>query len=96
VIPDHLGIPEKGVYVAETLMFLAFLILNRVTLLRHAPVILAAALAGFGASVGADVLDKIWALPIVVEDGAKLIGICCWAGVAATLLAAGVRPAERP
>jgi hypothetical protein len=93
VIPDHLGIPEKGVYVAEALMFLAFLVLNRATLLRHAPVILAAALAGFGVSVGADVMDKIWSLPVVIEDGAKLVGICCWVAVAATLLAAGIRPA---
>jgi hypothetical protein len=94
VIPDHLGIPEKGVYVAEALMFLAFLVLNRATLLRHAPVILAAALAGFGLSVGADVMDKIWSLPVVIEDGAKLVGICCWVAVAATLLAAGLRPAD--
>jgi hypothetical protein len=94
VIPDHLGIPEKGVYVAEAFMFLAFLILNRATLLRHAPVILAAALGGFGASVGADVLDKVLPLPVVIEDGAKLIGICCWAATGATLLAAGLGPAE--
>jgi len=94
VIPWHLGISEKYVYVAEALMFLAFLVLNRAVLLRHAPVILVVALAGFGASVGADLVDNIWDLPIVLEDGAKLIGICNWVAVGATLLAAGVRPRD--
>jgi hypothetical protein len=68
--------------------------LNRGVLLRHAPVILVMALAGFGASVAADILDRILILPIVVEDGAKLIGICNWVAVGATLLAAGVRPSD--
>ncbi len=35
VIPWHLGISEKYVYVAEALMFLAFLLLNRRVLLRR-------------------------------------------------------------
>ncbi len=90
VIPGHLGISEKYVYAAEALMFLAFMVLNRRVLLCHAPVILVAALAGFGASVGADIMDNIWSLPIVIEDGAKLIGICNWVGMGAVLLAAGV------
>jgi hypothetical protein len=90
VIPGHLGISEKYVYVAEALMFLAFMVLNRRVLLRHAPVILVAALAGFGASVLADLVDNIWSLPIVIEDGAKLMGICNWVGMGAVLLAAGV------
>ena len=90
VIPGHLGIPERYVYVAEAIMFLAFMALNRRVLLRHAPVILVAALAGFGASVGADLMDNIWSLPIVIEDGAKLIGICNWVAMGAVLLAAGV------
>ena len=94
VIPGHLGLPEGCVYVAEALMFLAFLVLNRAVLLRHAPVILVMALAGFGASVAADILDRILILPIVVEDGAKLIGICNWVAVGATLLSAGVRPSD--
>jgi hypothetical protein len=94
VIPGHLGISEKYVYVAEALMFLAWLLLNRRVLLRHAPVIVVVALAGFGASVGADLVDNIWELPIVFEDGAKLIGICNWAAVGATLLAAGVQPSD--
>ena len=34
---------------------------------------------------------KLLDLPIVMEDGAKLIGIRNWAAVGATLLAAGVR-----
>lgn len=75
-------------------MFLAWLLLNRRVLLRHAPVILAVALAGFGASVGADLMDRLWELPIVFEDGAKVIGICNWVAVGATLLAAGVRPRD--
>ena len=94
IVPWHLGLSEKYVYVAEALMFLAWLVLNRRVLLRHAPVVLALALAGFGASVGADLIDKIWELPIVFEDGAKLIGICNWVAVGATLLAAGVRPSD--
>ena len=93
VIPGHLGLPEKYVYVAEALMFLAWMVLNRGVLLRHAPVILAAALAGFAVSLGADLTDRIWDLPIVIEDGAKLIGICNWVAVGAVLLAASFRPA---
>jgi hypothetical protein len=94
IVPWHLGLSEKYVYFAEALMFLAWLVLNRGILLRHAPVILAMALAGFGLSVGADLMDKIWELPIVLEDGAKLIGICNWVAVGATLLAAGIRPRD--
>ena len=94
VAPWYLGLPEKYVYVAEALMLLAWLVLNRRVLLRHAPAILLAALAGFGASVGADITDRILELPVVLEDGAKLIGICNWVAVGATLLAAGVRPGD--
>jgi hypothetical protein len=93
VIPGHLGLSERYVFFAEALMFLAFLVLNRSLLVRLVPVILVAALAGFGISLGADLLDRVWELPIVIEDGAKLIGICCWVATGATLLAAGFRPA---
>jgi hypothetical protein len=93
VIPGHLGLSERYVFFAEALMFLAFLVLNRSLLVRLVPVILAAALAGFGISLGADLLDRVWELPIVIEDGAKLIGICCWVATGAALLAAGFQPA---
>jgi hypothetical protein len=96
VVPGHLGLSERYVFAAEALMFLAFLVLNRRQLLRHMPVVLPAALAGFGLSLGVDLVDQVWLAPAIVEDGSKLVAICLWAAAGATLLAAGLRPSADP
>jgi hypothetical protein len=96
VVPGHLGLSERYVFAAEALMFLAFLVLNRRQLLRHVPVVLPAALAGFGLSLGVDLVDQVWLAPAIVEDGSKLVAICLWAAAGATLLAAGLRPSADP
>jgi hypothetical protein len=96
VVPAHLGLSEHYVFAAETLMFLAFLFLNRRQLLDRVPVILVAALAGFGTSLGADLLDSAWTVPAILEDGSKLVAVCLWTATGALLLASGVRPSVDP
>jgi hypothetical protein len=90
IVPDHLGLSERWVFAAEACLLGAWLLTSRTNLLRHAPAVLAASLAGFGVSLAADLVEKTWPMPFL-EEGAKLIGILNWVAVGALLLTAGVR-----
>jgi hypothetical protein len=92
IVPDHLGLSERWVFAAEACALGAWLLTSRTNLLRHAPVVLATSLAGFGVSLAADLVEKTWPMP-ALEEGAKLIGILSWVAVGALLLTAGVRKA---
>ena len=60
-------------------MALAYLVLNARRLIRHEPWLLILSLSAFAFSVGIDqVFASIEPIYVVVEDGAKLIGIVAW------------------
>lgn len=78
--PRLLGVSELVVYSAYAALGAAWVVWYRRVLLERAPLPLLIALAGFAVSILADEFGNRWfELPLVLEDGAKLVGIANWA-----------------
>lgn len=80
VIPRHLGVPKRGVELAEVAIVAVWLAANRVELTRTRYQLLVAAGVAFAASLLIDAMaDGRSVRALVAEDGAKLLGIQAWA-----------------
>ncbi|MDA0990533.1 MAG: hypothetical protein O3A51_07260 [Verrucomicrobia bacterium] len=93
VLPG-MGVPQKLVLATYALGGCGYLVLFRQHIMRHGPLLLMA-MAGFGASVGVDVVIPPGEYAHFIEDGAKLIGISCWCGyfwIAARTIISDVSP----
>lgn len=76
----YLGISEFAVFAAEAIGVAAFLIVFRRRIIkRHLP-LLAASIACFAVSLGADPFTQFSGWRWIAEDGSKLLGIAFWAG----------------
>lgn len=93
--PKVLGLRERPVFLLYGLGTAALLWRHRILIQRELPWPLGAACLGFAASI---VFDQFPAFGgtfhHLLEDGAKVLGIACWALSTATLLSRGLRPAE--
>jgi hypothetical protein len=78
VFPGHLGIPQRAVYAAYLLVVGGYLVLARGVILRTEWWLLALALLAFAISIAFDLATDANGLPILGEDGAKLLGIMTW------------------
>ena len=82
VFPVHLGLPAEACLLIGLLGICAFVAAFRREILAGDWPMLAAALGCFGLSVGLDLLDDLAGLSlpgaIILEDGAKLLGIALW------------------
>jgi hypothetical protein len=75
-----LGVSELVVYFAYAALAAAWVVWYRRVLLEHAPLPLLIAFAGFGVSILTDEFGNLWfELPLVLEDGSKLVAIANWA-----------------
>lgn len=81
VFPEHAGIPQNVAYGTYAAVLVGFLVWYRGTILGTDFLLLALAFAGFGVSIGVDVIAAMVSVPgiYVFEDGAKLFGIVSWA-----------------
>lgn len=91
-----LGIPQKLVYVIYALITMAYLAFARRLILGGRLVMFACAIGLLTLSVGVDVVATSEGfMHVLIEDGAKLIGIAAWAAfhieVAASVLSARLR-----
>ncbi len=85
--PRLLGVSEAVVYLAYAALAIAWVLWYRRVLLECAPLPLLIALAGLGVSVLADEFGNLWfELPLVLEDGSKLLGIANWAAWAGVVV----------
>lgn len=85
--PLYLGVSEVVVYLAYAVLAAAWALRYRRVLLDHAPLPLGIAIGGFAVSIFADALGNVWhELPLVVEDGSKLVGIANWAAWAGVVV----------
>jgi hypothetical protein len=75
--------PEHVVLGLEMLLLGAFVARFRARIASTAWLPLAAALGLLGLSAGVDLLESVLAAPLLLEDGAKLVGIAAWAYYAA-------------
>ena len=79
VVFPKVGVPQKLVLVAIASLALAYLVSNVRRLMRHEAWLLFVSLSAFAFSVGIDqVYESIEPIYVVVEDGAKLLGIVAW------------------
>lgn len=79
IVFPKLGVPQIVIIATYTAIMAAYLVRN-IRLFRTRSIwILGVSLAAFAASVGIDQIahsiEPVW---VVLEDGAKLIGIICW------------------
>ena len=85
--PRLLGVSEAVVYLAYAALAVAWVLWYRRVLLEGAPLPLLIAIAGLGGSVLADEFGNLWfELPLVLEDGFKLVGIANWAAWAGVVV----------
>lgn len=95
VAPRLLGIDEQLVYLAYALLVTAWIVRHRRVIVERAPLPLLVAFIGFGGSLLADELgDYVVQVPLVLEDGLKLIGVVNWGVWAGVLLSSEVAALE--
>jgi hypothetical protein len=80
VFPDHLGISQKVVYAAYVVCAFTYLLYFRTMILRTDYLLLVMALGLFAVSVTVDLHLFYTPERVLVEDGAKFLGIAFWSG----------------
>ncbi|WP_026006156.1 hypothetical protein [Moritella dasanensis] len=78
LLPNHLMIPEKLVYLGYVVMVLVYLVKFRTEILSHEYATLFIAFSFFALSVLADLLLEQQGYEFLLEDGFKLFGIVTW------------------
>lgn len=77
VFPHYLGVDEAQVFAAYGVLVTLVVVAFRKTILGTDYLLLAIALGAFAMSIGVDQYEAFD--PILLEDGAKLVGIVTWA-----------------
>ncbi|MDQ3444132.1 MAG: hypothetical protein M3490_11045 [Chloroflexota bacterium] len=81
--PQYLGLHEVVVYAIYGIVVAGFLVAFRTTILQTDFLLLAISLAGFGLSIGFDIIAELETLSItgmfLLEDGSKIFGLVSWA-----------------
>ena len=78
LLPNHLMIPEKLVYLGYVTIVLVYLVKFRTEILNHEYATLFIAFSFFALSVLADLLLEQQGFEFLLEDGLKLFGIVTW------------------
>src|SRR5919201_5761988 len=78
VLPRHLDVPQRAVYLTYFLVAGGYLVLARSVIFRTEWWLLGLALLAFAVSIGFDIATDANGLPVLCEDGAKLLGIMTW------------------
>jgi hypothetical protein len=80
IMPEILGLPEMLAILGYVILISCYLFKFRRAILRTEYLLMALSLFCFGASLVLDVLNLKCFDPVILEEGAKLIGIIAWLG----------------